>query len=228
MAHGISGPLALLSTAKLRGITVPGQDNAIHTICTWLDHWRQENDRAVWWPNFIELPQLEAHPSQVQPTPARPSWCYGAPGIARAHQLAGAALTDESRVHLAHRALLCVVADLRQRTLITEPNVCHGWAGVKATALACGDTAKELGLHHDAAALQQASSQLPTGPDSRHLLTGPWQRPTTRPKTRTAPGHQSGLLEGVAGSALADSTQHIRWGGCLLLERTTPRPEGGN
>jgi hypothetical protein len=37
----IAGPLALLALAMRRGITVPGQDEAIDRICAWLDAWRQ-------------------------------------------------------------------------------------------------------------------------------------------------------------------------------------------
>ncbi|HEV3157369.1 MAG TPA: lanthionine synthetase C family protein, partial [Candidatus Baltobacteraceae bacterium] len=53
MAHGISGPLALLSLAKCHGITVDGQSDAIERICVWLDTWRQDGDRGWWWPQWV-------------------------------------------------------------------------------------------------------------------------------------------------------------------------------
>lgn len=37
--------------------------------------------------------------------PARPSWCYGTPGLARARQLAGLALRDLARQEAAEHAL---------------------------------------------------------------------------------------------------------------------------
>jgi len=43
LAHGIAGPLALLSTAMRRGITVTGQRNAAGRICAWLDQWRTDS-----------------------------------------------------------------------------------------------------------------------------------------------------------------------------------------
>ena len=50
MAHGIAGPLALLSLAKRRRITVQGHDEAIERICHWLDMWRQATPAGAWWP----------------------------------------------------------------------------------------------------------------------------------------------------------------------------------
>ncbi|WP_327070966.1 lanthionine synthetase LanC family protein [Kitasatospora sp. NBC_01302] len=36
LAHGIPGPLALLALARLRGVRVPGQDEAIEALASWL------------------------------------------------------------------------------------------------------------------------------------------------------------------------------------------------
>ncbi len=44
MAHGISGPLALLSLAMRRGIVADRQAEASKRICSWLDTWRQDHD----------------------------------------------------------------------------------------------------------------------------------------------------------------------------------------
>ncbi len=41
-----------------------------------------------------------------QSCPARPSWCYGTPGIARAGQLAGIATGDAHRQHRYEEALV--------------------------------------------------------------------------------------------------------------------------
>jgi phage gp46-like protein len=74
MAHGIGGPLALLSLAARRGITVDDQTTAIGRICAWLDQWRQDGPAAPWWPYWITREQLRSgHPGNG---PSRPSWCY--------------------------------------------------------------------------------------------------------------------------------------------------------
>src|SRR5439155_18120829 len=53
MAHGIAGPLALLSIAMRHGITVTGQADAIVRICAWLDQWRVGTETQAWWPGMI-------------------------------------------------------------------------------------------------------------------------------------------------------------------------------
>ena len=91
MSHGISAVLAFLSLAILRGITVPGAEDAAHRICAWIDQWRHGDQNGPWWPGYITVTQAEAR--RVDPAlRPRPSWCYGTAGTARAQQLAGLAL----------------------------------------------------------------------------------------------------------------------------------------
>lgn len=105
MAHGISGPLALLSLAMRRGIVADSQAEAIKRICSWLDAWRQDNDTGPWWPETITLEETRlGRPEHTRPM--RPSWCYGTPGLARAQQLAGQATADTDRQRMAEQALI--------------------------------------------------------------------------------------------------------------------------
>lgn len=114
MAHGITGPLALLSLASRHGITVDGHPQAMTRICTWLDAQRQEADTGPWWPRWISLTEHRSR-TVSQPGPSQPSWCYGTPGIARAQQLAGIALEDPARQHMAEAALLRCLSDPRRQ-----------------------------------------------------------------------------------------------------------------
>jgi len=41
IAHGITGPLALLAVAMKRGVAVAGRAGAIGRICPWTDRWRR-------------------------------------------------------------------------------------------------------------------------------------------------------------------------------------------
>lgn len=87
LAHGITGPLALLATAGRHGVTVAGHADAIDRIWAWLDRWRTGTGPRAWWPETLST--AEHHAGSVrQPGPGRPSWCYGTPGISRALQLA--------------------------------------------------------------------------------------------------------------------------------------------
>lgn len=200
LAHGITGPLALLSTAMRHGITVAGHQDAIGRICSWLDQWRICTDRHTWWPGTLSL--TEHHNRRLrQPGPQRPSWCYGTPGLARAQQLAGLALADPDLQRRAEQALAACLTDEEQLAELRDASLCHGWAGlVHAVRRSTTDA-----THHDLAAhLPHLRARLVDHVD-RH---GP-------------PGHD-GLLEGRAGiqlvlDDLADTPTTPPWDACLLL-----------
>lgn len=78
MAHGIAGPLALLSAAMIGGITVPGQADAIELTDWFLSSWRCGPEISPWWPGMISAREW-ANATVDQPGPQRPSWCYGTP-----------------------------------------------------------------------------------------------------------------------------------------------------
>ncbi|MFI9553741.1 lanthionine synthetase C family protein [Nonomuraea endophytica] len=202
MAHGISGPLALLALAASRGIVVDGQPDAIRRICAWTDAWRQTHPAGPWWPEVITVPEVHVgRPRQTEP--GRPSWCYGTPGYARAQQLAGLALGDRPRQHLAEHALHGCLTDPIQLALITDPGLCHGWAGVLHTSRRIAESANNAALTSRVNALTNEATPLP------HI-------------------HEPGFLNGMAGFALAllslasltSGRTVTNWDSCLLL--TTP------
>jgi hypothetical protein len=198
MAHGIAGPLALLALAMKQRITVGGQAAAIGRICQWLDTWRQDSPAGPWWPERISLAELRSGRAS-QPGPARPSWCYGTPGLARAQQLAGQATGDVARQEMAERALAGCLSDPAQLARITDPFLCHGWAGMLTTA-----------WHSAADALSPIiANQLP------RLLD------TFLDRAGTPTGRGPGLLEGTAGIALTLHTAATGtsggWETCLLI-----------
>ncbi|GAA2148829.1 lanthionine synthetase C family protein [Actinomadura napierensis] len=200
VAHGITGPLALLSLAMRRGITVPGQADAIDRICRWLDHWQQDGPAGSWWPMRVPWPDVRAEQT-TEDGPARPSWCYGTPGITRAQQLAGLALGDTDRQHRAERVLLACVSDPAQLGQLTDPALCHGWAGLVATVWHAAADASSPAL----------ASRLPGLVDT--LIT----------RTETAGACPPWLIEGTAGVAVTlhilthPSTAPAGWPTCLLL-----------
>jgi hypothetical protein len=180
-----------------REITVAGQAEAIDRICTWLDAWRQQGDAGPWWPAWVTLSDLREERTS-QHGPVRPSWCYGTPGLARSQQLAAIALGNRSRQADAESALVRCVSDPAQTAQLSEPGLCHGWAGTVATTWC--------------ASLDTAGSQLNT---ALGMLAGPL--------AESARGDQAnGLMNGIAGTALtlhailADQEPGT-WPGCLLL-----------
>ena len=182
MAHGIAGPLALMALSARQGISVGGQAAAMDRICGWLDAWRQEGPAGPWWPERISLAELRAR-RPAHRGPARPSWCYGTAGLARAQQLAGQATDDHPRQQMAENALASCLSDPAQLARFTDPALCHGWAGLIATACHAAADARSPDI----------GASLPHLLDT--LLGHAGQRDT--PSLRLP-----GLIEGTAGIAL--------------------------
>ncbi|GAA0393597.1 hypothetical protein Acor_74460 [Acrocarpospora corrugata] len=198
MAHGIAGPLALLALALRQSIMVDGHITAIQRICQWLDSWRQDGTHGPWWPERVCLPEHRTR-RPAQSGPARPSWCYGTPGLARAQQLAALTTGDGARRDLAEDALARCVSDPVQLGRLADLGLCHGWSGTLAAAWCAAADASSPRLADllpqlTDAVIRRAASASPAPP---------------------------GLIDGRAGVALmlhsltnADST---RWLRCLLI-----------
>jgi hypothetical protein len=212
MAHGISGPLALLALAMRQGVVVAEHADSIARICAFLDGWRQESRSGPWWPEWItdaELRDREVH----RAGPHRPSWCYGTPGLARAQQLAGQAIGDAVRQQLAEQALARCLSDPAQLAQITDGTICHGTAGVFQTAWRAASDAR----------IPDIATQLPR---LRALLTDTADDAGSAAAAAAAligaPGNV-GLLDGAAGMGLAlhtaatDAPPASAWDACLLI-----------
>ncbi len=205
VAHGIGGPLALLSLAARRRVRVEGHDTAITRICTWLDHWRQDPPSGPWWPHWITRDELRTGRSNAT-APGRPSWCYGTAGLARAQQLAGLALGDTPRRHLAETALERAT-DPDRRATFRDASVCHGLAGLLHITARAADDTTNTGLSSRQSVLYAEVL------DDTSILD--------LARSTTLRDHDLGLFEGAAGIALALHTASTApalpgWDACLL------------
>jgi class I lanthipeptide synthase len=126
LAHGISGPLALMALAHADGMQVRGMRDAIAAIAAWLQGNRVDDAFGVNWPTMVALPGEGQRPDE----PSRTAWCYGSPGIARALWLAGWALQDEELRSLATEAMRSVYQRPVHARQIDSPTFCHGMAGL--------------------------------------------------------------------------------------------------
>lgn len=201
MAHGAAGLLAFLALATLHGRVVDVQHEAIAVLTGWFDQWRQNSADGPWWPQWITREELHlGRPAHV--APARPSWCYGAVGIARALQLAALATGDPRRQEAAEDTLAANLTDT-QLDRITEPGLCHGIAGIYQTAYRA---ALDAGTPTIAQRLPAVAARL-----AQHAGALGDQ------------GGESGLLTGSAGVGLALETTrrtappHTGWDACLLI-----------
>ncbi len=127
VAHGVAGPLAVLSLAVRHDVHVPGELDAIEVFARWLDAYG-----ACYWTTYDEL--VASEPSE--PQLVRQSWGYGQPGIARAQQLAALALGDSNRRQAAEATVLSTLTDPSHLGRIFDATLCHGWAGLVTIARA--------------------------------------------------------------------------------------------
>ena len=203
VAHGISGPLALLAAAMIHGVTVAGHADAIERVDGFLERWRCGTRTRPWWPGMISAREWAAGAVDIA-GPQRPSWCYGTPGLARARQLAARTLDAPLRRRRAEAALAACVTDDAQLAQLGDDSLCHGWAGlVHTTRRAAADAGADTEL----------TRALP-GVESR------WRQ--RRDHVRARPLRRSGMLEGSTGVALASlpveqaTAAPTRWDACLL------------
>jgi hypothetical protein len=150
LAHGVPGPLALLSVALLEGAVdddlVEAVGGAVATAAGWLAAQRVELPEGADWPNAVGLPAPDGAPHEPDPChPGRAAWCYGVAGVARALWLAGAALDHvgcgdvgldgQGHRDLALRAVRAALARPPEQRYLTSPTVCHGTAGLLLVAV---------------------------------------------------------------------------------------------
>ena len=126
LAHGLPGPLALLAISLRAGVVVDGAWEAAKGAARWLAEHRLDDEWGPNWPNALPLAPAEG----LRPPPARASWCYGSPGVARTLWLAGEALDDDGSRELAVAAMRAALARPPAGRGLSSPTFCHGTAGL--------------------------------------------------------------------------------------------------
>ncbi|MEV0279767.1 lanthionine synthetase C family protein [Streptomyces sp. NPDC050610] len=214
LAHGISGPLALLSLAWRQGVRVPGQQAAIIRI---VDHLISQQTPHGLWAATIDFDTfVNGHGRHAHQTP-RAAWCYGTPGTARAIQLAGLAMERADWQALAVDAMAAALAQPLGDS-VTDSSLCHGWAGVLHVT---GLMARDSGSRRLAGRLPALASSLRSAYRSDLPFGYVYNRATLGPGIRNAI-HRAGFLEGSAGIALAlhaylDGYPASLWSTALLV-----------
>ena len=134
LAHGIPGPLAILSLARMAGVSCKGIDEAIDRLATWLANHRLDDEWGINWPAGVGLLAKGKGPDRIAAVTASPTaqagWCYGSPGVARSLYLAGIALKKPAYCELATRSIEDVLRRSFEARKIGSPTFCHGIAGL--------------------------------------------------------------------------------------------------
>ncbi|OLT29206.1 hypothetical protein BJF83_00415 [Nocardiopsis sp. CNR-923] len=202
VAHGIAGTLSLLTQAWTENVRVPGHSDAIDRLVNWLLRWGPTGPRTETWSGWpgIVIPDEADGQLRAPVQPQRPVWCYGTVGVARAVQLAGVALSRPEWTSVAVESLVAVLDAPALTGLITDPTLCHGWAGALHVSWRAAHTSGDPRLQVRLPVLAHAVMD--------------------HPEFDSAP---DGLLTGRAGIALAlhtfaSGTQPLSgWDRCLAL-----------
>lgn len=187
LAHGVPGPLAVLSLAYECGVRLPRLEDAIERAACWLIQNRSDD---AWGPNWPSAWGVAGPGAAPAPPVARAAWCYGSPGIARALWLAGRALHRREFQDLAQEALTAAFRRPFATLKLDSPMFCHGQVGVLQITWRLARETQDAALIQATAFLTESIlARLDTTPDTdptvAHPLTTRW------------------LLEGLAGMALA-------------------------
>ncbi len=189
LAHGLPGPLSALASAATSGEVTERLATSIRFASDWLVRHRADDAWGVNWPAITPLPL-----DRGTAAPARAAWCYGAPGVARALWLAGAALRDRPQQRLAEEAIVAVLRRPDSVRQVESPTICHGLAGLLLVVLRFWhDTGDEV---FRAAAVELTEQLLDAYEPGATLLGFQSVEPGG------VPVDQPGLLDGAAGTAL--------------------------
>ncbi|MFI1658331.1 lanthionine synthetase C family protein [Streptomyces sp. NPDC020472] len=188
LAHGITGPLALLALAHADGPIGAGHTEAIRRTASWLASHQVDDAQGGAYPSVVPLGE-----DSTAPSAARDAWCYGSPGVARALWLAGTALEDPDLTRTAVAAMRAVLRRPVAQRRVDSPGFCHGIAGLLQITLRfavdTGDEEISDGAHRLVdQLLSEYQPQAPFG--YRSVEPGGTRQ------------DRSGLLEGAAGVAL--------------------------
>ncbi|MER5334635.1 lanthionine synthetase C family protein [Micromonospora sp. NPDC002717] len=193
IAHGIAGPLALLSFAQRDGVTVPGTTEAAEGIARLFIEYRMLDEFGPYWPAGITVQDGAIVP--YSEGRMRDAWCYGSFGVARAMQVAGEAFGRPDWVQEAVAAANAAVRAAEARPeLVTDFALCHGWAGILHTVQCMAADTADAEL---AAAAERMARRVLSGfdPDSAFCYVENSMPPVA--------ADRPGFLLGAAGIALA-------------------------
>ncbi|WP_331727784.1 lanthionine synthetase C family protein [Streptomyces sp. NBC_00158] len=194
LAHGIPGPLVLLSLAHAQGIRRPGLPEAVERLSGLLVDWVQYDAYGPFWPGYLSRSEFLTG-TLAAPRTRQFRWCYDVPGVARALQIAGRATDRSDWTALAGEAVAAALSVPVEEWGETGMGVCHGWAGVLHLLGHFTD-----GPHATAvrAARDDIATRITDGFDEAFRFG-------YRPAHADNPhgGDYPGLLDGAAGIALA-------------------------
>ncbi|MDR3624201.1 MAG: lanthionine synthetase C family protein [Chlamydiales bacterium] len=190
MAHGIAGVMALLSIAKLNGISVKDQEYALKYFSNWLLSKKIVKNGSISWPDRISFQEEITH-SKTK-TGTMNAWCYGTAGVARSLYLCGKAI-DSKTIQEEAIAAFESMSDVPK-----SPTFCHGIAGLLTLTDLMAIDSRSFQLKQRVEFLK--SHLLDTYKEDRPI--GFWDLELTTSNTEPQEREKIGLLDGCVGVLL--------------------------
>ncbi|MFJ1751665.1 lanthionine synthetase C family protein [Kitasatospora sp. NPDC088134] len=195
LSHGVAGPLMLLALAWRDGVRLPGQREAVERTAELLTRWAVRDEHGTYWPGYLGLDEYLAGPDAYRGEAGWPSWCYGAPGVSRALQVAGAVFDRPDWTATARDSVARLLAVPLDDWGITDHALCHGWAGALHQL-------GRLNEHFADPAIERRRDEVAARLVGAFDPEAPFGLRFTMTETPFA-SDVSGYLDGAAGAALA-------------------------
>ncbi|KMM37670.1 hypothetical protein AB986_12570 [Alkalihalobacillus macyae] len=127
LAHGVLGPMNLLTLAASEGVEVPLQKETIESMSEDLFRvMRYDSDNHPVWPHRLAYKEMLSNDFVIQDT--RNGWCYGNPGVARSLYLAGEVLGNQRYKQVAMNGFKGIVSQPNDD--LVSASFCHGKSGL--------------------------------------------------------------------------------------------------
>jgi hypothetical protein len=130
VAHGIAGPLVVLSEAYKKGIIVDGHLEAIQNIVSEYKKIAYCLNGSTYWPTMLSPEHYLTYGKNPYKQIPRESWCYGAISTAKVLFTTGNCIGDHDLSDWAF-GIIEQKSQLELKDLkLDSPSLCHGYAGV--------------------------------------------------------------------------------------------------
>jgi lantibiotic biosynthesis protein len=212
LSHGIAGPLALLSSARMKRIKAKNIGSAITHLGEILQNTIIKDHGWNGWPSEANFDTSTMRYSGSKPL-TRMAWCYGNPGISRALWLAGLAVKDQGLQELSIMTLKDVYKMPNKITMVDSSTFCHGSAGLAEITMRFFNDTKDEYYNRQAGML------------IRNILSDYSKSSVYRFRNVSTDGRMEdrvGILEGMAGVLLvllaARTAKEPSWDSMFLLK----------
>lgn len=129
LSHGIAGPLALLSLAKIKGIEAKGINEAIRSLYKIFGDYISYDKHGPYFKRMVGIEEINTNDLSNDESERFDAWCYGSFGICRAISLAYEAVGDPEMQTMTRELMKTLITMPLNKYNVVSPIICHGHGG---------------------------------------------------------------------------------------------------